>query len=243
MNAAATPPALPNTPGRHYRYYDFVMAAYVVILVCADVIGPGKIAQVHLPVIGDFAFGAGVLFFPISYIFGDLLTEVYGYARARRVVWAGFAGLVFASFMSWVVVSFPPAPFWPNQAAYELTFGATPRIIAASLLAVWAGEFANSFTLARMKVATNGKWLWTRFVGSTVVGEAVDSALFYPIAFLGVWPTAQVIQVMISNYLLKTGWEIVVYPLTRRVVLWFKRVENEDWFDRDTDFTPFSLRD
>ncbi|MDE3010392.1 MAG: queuosine precursor transporter [Pseudomonadota bacterium] len=238
---ASLPPGLPNTPGRHYKYFDFVMAAYVVILVCADVIGPGKVSQVQLPVIGEFTFGAGVLFFPISYIFGDMLTEVYGYARARRVVWAGFAALAFASFMSWVVVSFPPAPGWPHQAAYEATFGSTPRIIAASLLAVWAGEFANSFTLARMKVATEGRWMWTRFVGSTVVGEAVDSALFYPIAFYGVWPDQLVVTVMLTNYLLKTGWEIVMYPVTRDVVLWMKRVENEDWYDRDTDFNPFVL--
>lgn len=238
---ASLPPGLPNTPGRHYKYFDFVMAAYVVILVCADVIGPGKVSQVHLPVIGEFTFGAGVLFFPISYIFGDMLTEVYGYARARRVVWAGFAALAFASFMSWVVVSFPPAPSWPHQAAYEATFGSTPRIIAASLLAVWAGEFANSFTLARMKVATEGRWMWTRFVGSTVIGEAVDSALFYPIAFYGVWPDQLVITVMLTNYLLKTGWEIVMYPITRDVVLWMKRVENEDWYDRNTDFNPFLL--
>jgi uncharacterized integral membrane protein (TIGR00697 family) len=217
------------------------MAAYVTVLLCADVIGPGKVASLDLPVVGRLTFGAGVLFFPISYIFGDVLTEVYGYARARKVVWAGFAALIFATFMSYVVVSLPPAPGWPNQAAYETTFGATPRIITASLLALWAGEFTNSFTLARMKVWSEGKWLWSRFVGSTVAGEFVDSALFYPLAFYGLWSNELLVTVMVSNYLLKTGWEIVAMPLTYRVVNWLKQAEHEDYYDRDTNFNPFIL--
>ena len=227
--------------GRQYRYYDLVMAAFVVVLVCADVIGPGKIATLRLPVVGDFTFGAGVLFFPVSYIFGDVLTEVYGYARARKVVWAGFAALVFASFMSWAVVSLPPAAGWNNQPAYEATFGATPRIIAASLLAFWAGELANSFTLARLKVLSEGRWIFARFVGSTIVGEAVDSLLFYPLAFFGIWDNHLVVTVLVTNYLLKTGWEIIAFPMTLRIVAWLKRVENEDFYDRGTNFNPFIL--
>lgn len=231
--------ASPASP-RQYRYYDLVMAAFVTLLVCSDVIGAAKL--VSIPVgSGTFTFGAGILFFPVSYIFGDVLTEVYGYARARRVVWAGFAALVFASFMSWVVVSLPPAAGWHDQAAYEATFGATPRIVAASLLAFWAGEFMNSLVLAKMKVWSQGRNMLSRFVGSTVVGEAVDSALFYPIAFWGVWPDALVLQVMVTNYLLKSAWELLVYPVTQRIVLWLKRVEQEDYFDRDTNFTPFRL--
>ncbi len=228
-------------PTSSYRYYDLIMAAFVTLLICSNVIGAAKLVTLHLGHGIDFTFGAGILFFPISYIFGDVLTEVYGYAKARKVVWAGFAALVFASFMSWVVVSLPPAAGWPNQAAYEAAFGATPRIVAASLIAFWAGEFMNSLVLAKMKVWSNGRNLLGRFVGSTVVGEAVDSLLFYPVAFYGVWPDQLVVQVMITNYLLKSGWELVIYPVTWRIVTWLKRAENEDHFDRDTNFNPFVL--
>jgi queuosine precursor transporter len=237
-----TPTAHPPLPQeRSYRYYDLVMAAFVTVLICADVIGPGKVASMNFGSWGTFTFGAGVLFFPISYIFGDILTEVYGYARARKVVWAGFVALIFSSFMSWVVVSLPPAPGWTGQSAYETTFGATPRIIAASLFAFWAGEFMNSFVLAKMKVFTQGRWLFSRVLGSTLVGEAVDSMLFYPIAFYGVWTNELLLTVMVTNYLLKSGWEAFAYPLTARIVAWLKRVENEDYFDRDTNFNPFTL--
>ncbi len=223
-------------PRRSFRYYDLVMAAFVTVLLCADVIGAAKVAQVW-----GLTFGAGVLFFPISYLFGDVLTEVYGYARARRVVWAGFAALGFASFMSWAILAFPPAPGWPHQAAYETVFGATPRIVAASLTAYFCGEFCNSYVLAKMKLRTEGRWLWSRTIGSTVVGEAVDSAVFYPVAFLGVWSNALVLQVMLSNYVIKVLWEAVMTPFTYKVVNFLKRAEHEDYFDRDTDFTPFSL--
>ncbi len=221
---------------RQYRYYDLVMAAFVTVLLCADLIGPGKVAR-----IGGLTFGAGVLFFPISYIFGDVLTEVYGYARARKVVWAGFAALAFASFMAAVVVAFPPAPGWVHQAAYETVFGSTWRIVAASLVAFWAGEFCNSYVLAKMKVRTAGRWLWTRTIGSTLVGEAVDSAIFYNLAFIGVWPRELLVKVMITNYLLKCAWEAVATPVTYRVVAWLKYAEREDYYDRDTDFNPFKI--
>jgi len=223
---------------RLYRYYDLVMAAFVTVLICANVIGAAKRCQ-----IGGFTFSAGVLFFPISYIFGDVLTEVYGYSRARKVVWAGFGALAFASFMSWAILQLPPAPDWPHQAAYETVFGGTPRIVLASLIAYFSGEFCNSYVLAKMKLVTGGRLLWTRTIGSTIVGEAVDSLIFYPLAFLGAlgWSTEQMLAVLMGNYLLKVGWEVVMTPFTYRVVNFLKRAESEDYFDRDTNFTPFSL--
>jgi uncharacterized integral membrane protein (TIGR00697 family) len=228
------PPA--DAGRRTYRYYELVMAAFVTVLLCANLIGAAKVAQV-----GGFAFGAGVLFFPISYVFGDILTEVYGYARARRVVWAGFSAMIFASFMSAAILAFPPAEGWPHQAAYETVFGSTPRIVLASVVAYFCGEFCNSYVLAKMKLRTNGRLLWTRTIGSTIVGEAVDSLIFYPLAFLGVWATPLVLQVMVTNYLLKLGWEVAMTPLTYRVVAFLKRAEHEDYFDRNTNFTPFSI--
>jgi len=223
-------------PRRSYRYYDLVMASFVTVLLCANVIGAAKVAHLF-----GFTFGAGVLFFPISYIFGDVLTEVYGYARARKVVWAGFGALGFASFMSWAILAFPPAPGWPHQAAYETVFGATPRIVLASLVAYFCGEFCNSYVLAKMKLFTEGRFLWGRTIGSTIVGEAVDSAVFYPAAFLGVWDRDLVLKVMLTNYVLKVLWEALMTPVTYRVVHFLKRAESEDYYDRHTNFTPFSL--
>jgi hypothetical protein len=228
---------------RQYRYYDFVMAAYVCILLCANLIGPAKVSTIQVPVIGGITFMAGVLFFPLSYIFGDILTEVYGYARDRRVVWAGFAALAFASVMASVIVALPPAAEWRGkQAAVETIFGNTPRIIAASIIAFWCGSFVNSYVMAKMKLWTEGRWLWTRTVGSTLCGEAVDSALFYSIAFFGLWDNHLLLTVMVTQYVLKSGWEIVMTPVTYRVVGFLKRTEQQDYYDRDTNFTPFSLR-
>jgi queuosine precursor transporter len=225
---------------RSYRYYDLVMAAFVTVLLCANVIGAGKACRVTLFGI-PYTFTAGVLFFPISYIFGDVLTEVYGYARARKVVWAGFAALLFAAFMTFVVVRFPPAPGFQGQAAIEQVFGSTWRIVLASLVAYFCGEFCNSYVLAKMKIRTEGRFLWMRTIGSTIVGEAVDSLIFYPLAFLGTWPRELVLQVMMGNYIAKVAWEVVNTPLTYRVVAFLKRAESEDYFDRETNFTPFSL--
>ncbi len=229
---------------RNFRYYEFVMVAFVTVLICSNLIGPAKIAQLDLPMLGVVTFGAGVLFFPISYVFGDILTEVYGYARARRVIWAGFAGLGFASFMATVVVALPPAPFWPHQGAYEIAFGNTPRIVAASMFAYFCGEFVNSYVLAKMKVATQGRWLWTRTIGSTIAGEAVDSALFYPLAFYGagIIPDDKLPLVMAAQFAAKVGVEILFTPLTYRIVGFLKRVEQEDHYDRNTDFSPFTLK-
>jgi hypothetical protein len=231
-------------PQRQYRYYEFVMAAFVTVLICSNLIGPAKIAQMELPLVGAITFGAGVLFFPISYVFGDILTEVYGYARARRVIWAGFAGLAFASFMAWVVVALPPAPFWNNQEAYEIAFGTAWRVAGASMIAYFCGEFVNSFVLAKMKIATAGKWLWTRTVGSTIAGEAVDSAIFYPLAFYGsgIIPNDKLIPVMLFQFVAKVAVEVVFTPVTYKVVAALKRAEHEDYYDRRTDFSPFSLR-
>jgi uncharacterized integral membrane protein (TIGR00697 family) len=232
-----------STTARQYRYYDFVMAAYVCVLLCSNLIGPAKMAAVHLPIIGTVTFMAGVLFFPISYIFGDVLTEVYGYARDRRVVWAGFAALAFASFMAAVVVHLPPADFWRDkQPAVEAIFGNTPRIIAASVIAFLCGTFVNSFVLAKMKIWTEGRWLWSRVIGSTLCGELVDSVLFYSIAFAGLWPRQQLVEVMFTQYVLKSGWEVLMTPLTYKVIGFLKKAEDEDYYDRHTDFTPFSLK-
>lgn len=231
----------PTEAPRQYKYYDFVMATFVTLLLCSNLIGPAKVAQLDLPLLGKTAFGAGILFFPLSYVFGDILTEVYGYARSRRVVWAGFGAIVFSAFMSFIVVSLPPADGFGGQQALQAVFGNTPRVVASSLLAYSCGEFMNSYVLARMKVLTNGKKLWMRTIGSTMVGELVDSLIFYPLAFLGVWDTELVIKVMISNYLLKCAWEVVMTPVTYRIVAFLKKKENEDYFDTKTNFSPFNL--
>lgn len=223
--------------GQRYKYYDLMMAMFVTVLLCSNIIGAPKVSKIW-----GFTFGTGVLFFPISYVFNDVLTEVYGYARARKVVWAGFGAIIFASFMSWVVVALPSAPGWNDQQAYETVFGQTPRIVFASLAAFFVGEFTNSYVLAKMKLRTNGRYLWTRTIGSTIVGEGVDTVLFYPAAFWGVWSTDLLLTVMMSNYIIKVAWETIVTPVTYLVVGFLKRAEHEDYFDRDTDFTPFSIQ-
>jgi uncharacterized integral membrane protein (TIGR00697 family) len=233
-----------TTPHRQYRYFEFVMAAFVTVLVCSNLIGPAKIAQIDVPLFGALTFGAGVLFFPISYVFGDILTEVYGYARSRRVIWAGFGGLAFASFMAWVVVALPPAPFWQNQAAYEIAFGSAPRIALASLFAFVCGEFVNSYVLAKMKIWTSGRWLWTRTIGSTIFGEGVDSLLFYPLAFYGGGLIAdeRLPGIMLVQFLCKVGVEVLFTPVTYKIVAALKRAEHEDYYDRHTNFNPFTLK-
>jgi queuosine precursor transporter len=226
-----------------YRYYDLILGAYVCVLLCANLIGAAKVSVVDLPWLGPRTYMAGVLFFPISYLFGDILTEVYGYARDRRVVWSGFAALAFAALMSAVVVHLPPADFWVSrQGAVEQMFGNTPRIIGASIIAFWCGSFVNSYVLAKMKIWTQGRWLWTRLIGSTVCGELVDTALFYSIAFSGLWKNSDLIGVALDQYVLKSLWEVIAVPLTYRIVAFLKRAEQEDYYDRHTNFTPFSLK-
>jgi uncharacterized integral membrane protein (TIGR00697 family) len=231
-------------PARSYKYYDLVLGAFVCVLLCANLIGVRKITHVTWNETELFAFGAGNLFFPLSYLFGDLLTEVYGYARSRRVVWCGFAALAFAALQSAVVVNLPPADEFEDQAYLEWAFGSTWRIALASLVAYWCGEFVNSYTLAKLKIKTHGKMLWTRTIGSTVAGEAVDTLIFYPLAFYGMsWmPNDLLVKVMIANYCIKVGWEVVATPITYRVVAFFKRKEHEDYFDTNTNFTPLSLK-
>jgi uncharacterized PurR-regulated membrane protein YhhQ (DUF165 family) len=237
------------------------MAAFVTVMLCSNLISVFKRVEV-----GGVIFGAGVIFFPISYIFGDILTEVYGYARSRRVVWAGFGALIFAAVMTLVTINLPPDPSWNvadtpaelrdrqselpeklqwnRQKVLETVFGNTWRAVLGSLLGFLAGEFANSYVLAKMKIWTNGRHLWARTIGSTLVGELVDSFIFLNVAFLGqpAWPIDKIMMVLVANYLFKVGNEVLMTPLTYLIVGFLKKAENEDYYDRDTDFTPFSLK-
>jgi uncharacterized integral membrane protein (TIGR00697 family) len=228
--------------GRPLRHFDYVMAAFVTILLLSNVIGAGKIAAVPLPGGGEWAFGAGILFFPISYVIGDVLTEVYGFARARRCIWAGFAGLVFMALMSIVVVALPPAGSWHGQDAYRQIFGQVPQIVFASILAFWAGEFVNSYVLARMKIWTKGRHLWSRTIGSTVAGQGVDSLIFYPIAFFGLMDAQTIVWLGLTQWGLKVAWEAILTPATYAMVGWLKRREGVDVYDEGTDFTPFRAK-
>lgn len=228
---------------KQYRYYDLIMAAFVCVLVCSNLIGPAKVTQIDAPLLGTLTFGAGVLFFPISFIFGDILTEVYGYAASRRVIWAGFAGLAFASVMAWMIVALPPAPFWQNQHEYEVAFGSTWRIALAGLVAFAVGEFVNSYIMAKMKIIAAGKHLWQRTITSTVFGEAVDTILFVPLAFwnTGIIPNDKIPLVTGAQIIAKILVEVAFTPLVYWVVAFLKRAENEDYYDRHTDFNPFKL--
>lgn len=228
---------------KQYQYYDLIMAAFVCVLVCSNLIGPAKVTQIEAPLLGTLTFGAGVLFFPISFIFGDILTEVYGYSASRRVIWAGFAGLAFASFMAWMVVALPPAPFWENQHEYEIAFGSTWRISLAGLVAFAVGEFVNSFIMAKMKILAAGKHLWQRTITSTVFGEAVDTVMFVPLAFwnTGIIPNDKIPLIIGAQIISKILVEVAFTPVVYKVVAFLKRVENEDYYDRNTDFNPFKL--
>jgi len=226
---------MPDQRARGYRYYDLVMAAFVAVLLISN------IASTKILVLGPFTFDGGTILFPISYIFGDVLTEVYGYSRSRRVIWCGFgAAALMAAFLA-LVGALPPAQDWQHQEAYQAILGTTPRIVAASLVAYVAGEFSNSMVLARMKVLTQGRWLWTRTIASTLVGQGIDTVLFVLIAFAGVLPAPLLWVVMLSNYVFKCCFEALVTPLTYRVVNGLKAAEAEDYYDVDTDFNPFHL--
>lgn len=229
---------------RSYNYYPFVMAAFVAVLLCSNLIGPAKITEVDVPLWGPIAFSTAVVFFPLSYVFGDVLTEVYGYARARRVIWAGFGALLFATLMTVIVLALPPASFWNQQAAYETVFGNTWRIVVASMAAYFCGEFVNSYVLAKMKVWQEGRHLWGRTIGSTLAGQSVDSAIFFPIAFYnsGILPNEAILGVALTELVLKIGIEAVLTPFTYAIVGFLKRTEREDYYDRTTDFSPFRLR-
>ena len=231
---------------RSFRYYDLILGAFVAVLLCSNLIGPAKIVRLDLPLLGKTDFGAGILFFPLSYIFGDILTEVYGYALARRVIWSGFAAMLFATVMTWVVLAMPTSPDASFNAqlqpALETCFGGGWRIALGSIIAFCVGDFLNSYVLAKMKVRMGGRHPWARFIGSTVVGQGVDSLIFYPLAFLGIWSPATLIAVMAANWLFKVLVEAVMTPVTTVVCAKLKAAEGVDAFDTDTDFTPFSLR-
>jgi uncharacterized integral membrane protein (TIGR00697 family) len=224
-----------------FRYFDFVMVAFVVVLLLSNVIGAEKRSFVDLPGIGPWPFGAGILFFPISYVIDDVLTEVYGYARARRAIWAGFTALAFMALMEWTVVHLPVAPGWTGEAAYDRVFGSGWRIIVASMTAFFVGELLNSLVMAKMKIWSEGRNLWMRFWGSTVIGEGAESLIFYPLAFYGMadWPVAALGEVMLSQFILKVSWEVLLTPVTYGVVGWLKRREGVDVYDVGTNFTPF----
>jgi uncharacterized integral membrane protein (TIGR00697 family) len=219
-----------------YRQLDTITALFVAVLLISNITA-AKI--VHL---GVFTFDGGTLLFPLSYIFGDVLTEVYGYQRSRKVIWLGFISALLMSLTLIIVGALPPAPDWHYQTAYEKILGLAPRIFAASLIAYFVGEFSNSFILAKLKILTRGKWLWIRTIGSTIVGELLDTALFILISFVGVVPNALLWTLVVSNYLFKCGIEILFTPVTYLVVGWLKRIEHEDFYDRDTNFNPFMLR-
>ena len=218
---------------KSYRYLNIISVFFVAVLLISNV-ASSKILD-----LGWFTFDGGTLIFPLSYIFGDILTEVYGYRRSRSVIWLGFFSALLMSVVFIVVGKLPPAADWPHQAAYDQILGLTPRIVIASLIAYFTGEFSNSYILAKLKIFTQGRWLWTRTIGSTVVGELIDSALFVLIAFWGVLPGALIVEVIISNYIFKTLVEIVLTPVTYGVVRFLKKRENEDHFDYGTNFNPF----
>ena len=234
------------TGGPAPRYYDFLLAGTVAVLLCSNLIGPAKACELTLPLIGLVTFGAGNLFFPVSYILGDVMTEVYGFARARRAIWAGFVAMLFASAMSAIIIAMPTSLGSEYnkvlQPALEVVFGNTWRIVLASMLAFWAGDFVNSYVLAKMKVWTQGRMLWTRTIGSTICGQSIDSLLFYPIAFYGIMDNKTLGALMVFNVVFKISLEVVFTPLTYLAVNKLKKAEGIDAYDHDTRFTPFSLK-
>ena len=223
---------------KSYKYLDILAIAFVVILLLSNFVASNKASQIY-----GFTFGSGVVFFPISYLLGDILTEVYGYSQSRRVIWIGFGAMLFALVFLFVILHLPPAPEWTNQKAYETVFGNTPRTVFSSIFAFWAGEFMNSFTLAKMKIITGGKYLFLRTIGSTIVGEGVDTLIFYPLALggLSAFPWHLIFLVMLGNYTIKVLWEVIATPVTYKVVAYLKKVEHEDFYDYKTDFNPFAL--
>ena len=236
-------PSKVSTGRRQYRYYDLIMVGFVTVLICANLLAPAKVALLL-----GVSFGVGNVFFPVSYIFGDVLTEVYGYSRARRAIWAGFGALIFAMLMSQVVFRLPVDPGEPLneelQPAIQTLFANTPRIVIASIVAFLVGDFVNAYVMAKMKIWTNGRWLWTRTIGSTIVGQGADTLIFYPLAFAFVYKgDATFAKVILFNWLFKVGVEVVMTPATYKMCSWLKVKENEDVFDRDTNFNPFHLKE
>jgi uncharacterized integral membrane protein (TIGR00697 family) len=224
-----------NSVGKQnsFRYFDVIMAFFVAVLLISN------IASTKILVFWKFTFDGGTLLFPLSYIFGDILTEVYGYRRTRRVIWTGFAAALLMSLVLWIVQVLPPATDWPNQQAYESLIGFVPRIVGASLLAYFAGEFTNSWIISRLKVLMKGKRLWVRTIGSTLIGEGIDTTIFCLVAFYGVLPGSLLITVIISNYVFKCLIEILFTPLTYSIVRFLKKREGVDVYDRGISYNPF----
>jgi len=219
-----------------FKYYSIVSTFFVATLMISNVVATKLFS------LGPLIFTGGILIFPITYIFGDILTEVYGYSRSRKIIWTGFIALIFMSFIFWIVGLLPPAPTWQNQEAYLSILGFVPRIVLASIIGYWAGSFANSFVLAKMKLLTKGKYLWTRTIGSTIVGEGVDTALFVSIAFYGIVSSGILILAILSGYAFKVAYEVVATPITYKIVGFLKKAEGINYYDSNTKFTPFSFK-
>jgi len=222
-------------PTKPYKHLDSITALFVAVLLISN------ITSTKILDLGLFTFDGGTLLFPLSYIFGDILTEVYGYGRSRKVIWLGFASALLMSLTLILVGALPPADDWPYQAAYQQILGLAPRIVLASLLAYFAGEFSNALILAKLKIATQGRWLWTRTIGSTLVGQAVDTAIFVLVAFTGIVPNSLLLTLIASNYVFKCAIEIVFTPMTYWLTGWLKQQEQEDFYDVETNFNPFRL--
>lgn len=223
-----------NNPGiKTFRYFDVIMASFVAVLLISN------LASTKILDLGPFTFDGGTLLFPLSYIFGDILTEVYGYQKARKVIWTGFGAALLMSLVLWIVQVLPPSPEWPNQAAYESLLGFVPRIVIASLIAYFAGAFSNAFILSKLKIKTSGKYLWIRTIGSTILGEGIDTVIFCLVAFYGLFPNHVLVAIIISNYLFKTGVEILFTPVTYTIVNFLKKEENVDVYDRGISYNPF----
>ena len=218
---------------KQYKYFDVILGLFVAVLLISN-IASTKIIQIW-----KFTFDGGTILFPLSYIFGDILTEVYGYRKARKAIWVGFFSAFLMSAVLWVIGILKPAQGWDLQNSYIAILGQTPRIVGASLIAYFAGEFINSFILAKLKIITKGRWLWIRTISSTIAGELIDTLLFCFIAFYGLYPNKLLLAIIISNYVFKVGLEIVLTPATYKIVRFLKYRENEDYYDYKTNFNPF----
>ncbi len=217
----------------NFKYFDVIMALFVAVLLISN------LASTKILSLGPFTFDGGTLLFPLSYIFGDILTEVYGYQRARKVIWTGFGAALLMSLVLWIVQILPAAADWPNQQAYESLLGFVPRIVMASLIAYFAGAFSNAFLLSKLKIRTNGKYLWIRTIGSTIIGEGIDTVIFCMVAFYGLFPNEVLVAIIISNYLFKTGVEVIFTPVTYAIVRFLKKKEEVDTYDRGISYNPF----
>lgn len=230
----------------NYRFYDIISVVFVTTIILSNILSSAKIVDLGMS-LGPLAlvFDAGTLIFPISYIFGDILTEVYGYQRSRRIIWLGFFSAALTGFFVWFAGILPGEAEWQSyagQSAFDAILGGVSSLIVASLIAYWLGEFTNSYVLARMKIITSGRWLWTRTIGSTIVGQGVDTVAFFLIATaLGAFPATLLLSLIVTNYILKVGIEIILTPITLRIIPALKAAEQEDFYDYNTQFNPFHL--